>query len=170
MARKKQKTYSEMVQAMSKARDEIMSLGDHTLDVMGEEMDYETIAALGDLPDATIRRTARLIFANLRMFVNLAELEKGRQAQAAEDGSEVTGELRCNYTSDCFEVWDTETDKMVGRLRDGMSVELFDHGKWIPGKVHLGIMAFWFIYAEKDGPVTREDCRGLYGGLKVRLH
>lgn len=89
MARKKQKTYSEMVQAMSKARDEIMS---------------------------------------------------------------------------------TETDKMVGRLRDGMSVEIFDHGKWIPGKVHLGIMASWFIYADKDGPVTREDCRGLYSGLKVRLH
>lgn len=170
MARKKQKTYSETVREVNKARDEIMSLVDHILDVMGEEMDYGTIAILGDLPDVTIRRTARLIFTILRMFVNLAELEKGQQAQAAGDGSEVTGELWCNSTRNCFEVWDTETDEMVGRLRDGMSVELFTQGKWIPGKVHVVILASWFIHADKDGPVTREACFGLFDGLQIRLH
>ena len=166
MARKKKLRYSDMVRTMEDLQERAITEKDRIADVLASELDHDTALLLGDFSDAELRRVASLVFANLRPFVNLTKLDttKAQQLQDAEDGSMVEGVLRCNRNESCCEVWDTETNQMVGRLRDGMSVELHTTGNeaWVPVKIGVCIMDIW-CRVENGMP------RALFDGLRVRF-
>lgn len=175
MARKKQQTYNDMVRAMEEAQKKVISKRDHIADVIGDELDYITAAILGDLSDTELRRVARLMFSKARMFVNLAELNTLKQQfQDAEGAAMVDGEIRYNRDKNCWEIWDTEANKQVGLLQDGMYVEFFNDfvsgGDWTPAKVHMGISDSWCFAVERNDPSNEAGIEFMLGGMRVRYH
>lgn len=171
MARKKQQTYNDMLRAVEEAQKNVISKRNHIADVIGEELDYTTAAILGDFSDATLRRVARLMFSHAKMFANLAGLDtsKMRQSQDAEDNPMVKGELRYNPGKSCWEVRDLETKQLIGKLRDGMHIDLLSGGNWVPAKVGVAVHDSWFLNVDKDVPGSMDGFIGLFGGLYVRL-
>lgn len=167
MARKKKQNYNEMIRTMEELQERVIIEKDRMAGVLASELDHDTALLLGDFSDAELRRVASLVFANLRLFVNLTKLDttKAQQLQDAEDGSMVEGVLRCNRNESCCEVWDTETNQLVGRLHDGMCVDLDTTGNeaWVPVKIGVCIMDIWFR-VENGMP------RALFDGLRVRFH
>lgn len=167
MARKKKQTYNKMVQMMEDLQKAVGEERDRLAGILASALDHDTALLLGDLSDAELRRTAALMLDHIGMFVNLVRLNRpeSKRFQDAEDGPKVEGDVRYNQDENCFEVWDTEANQLVGRLHDGMCLELREIGgeAWVPVEIRLAILDTWFM-VENGSP------RKIFDGLRVRFH
>lgn len=169
MARKKKKTYNDIMKMMETIQKKASEEKGRMAEVLVSELDYITALRLGDLSESELRRVARFMYDHIGVFVNLAKLDmtKAQQLQAA-DGPMAEGEVKYNYSENCWEILDTATGERIGTLRRGMRVELqAPCGEdWVPVEAEVSVMDVWRLTEKNEGGRSI----GIFGGLQVRFH
>lgn len=164
MARKKQQTYNDMIRTMSELQEKVGTEKDRIAGVMASALDYRTAEILGDFSDTDLLRIATLMFSHIKVYADQVMSEKqGKKMKLMQQqtAGTVEGEMRHNYDEHCWDIWDTDTDKCVGKIYNGMHLEFLYRNKWVPVRVEMQAMETWYMVLD-DGIVN------MFGGLRVR--